>query len=39
MDIIIVTSDPESINTDAIQEAVEALGYFVASVTIEARED
>jgi len=37
MDIFIITSDPESINADEIQEAVEDLGYFVTSITIQDR--
>lgn len=35
MEIVIRTADPESIDTEEIQRAVEALGYFVLSVSIE----
>lgn len=41
MDIVITTSDPDVFDeedVDAIQAAVESLGYFVASVTVESRE-
>jgi hypothetical protein len=39
MDIVIYTSDPDSINTDEIKQAVEGAGYFVLSVTVEDREN
>ena len=38
MDIIIHTSEAESIDTAAILRAVEALGYFVNSVTFAGEE-
>lgn len=37
MDITIVTSDPEAINSDEIVAAIEALNYFVASITVVGR--
>lgn len=36
MEIVIHTSDPEAIDTGEIKDAVEALGYFVLSVRVEA---
>lgn len=39
MDIVINTSDPESIDPDAIKAAVEGLGYFVHAVHIEGEEE
>jgi hypothetical protein len=36
VNVTIATSDPESIDTGAIQSAIEALGYFVASVSVQA---
>lgn len=38
MDITIKTADPSEINEDEIREAIEARGYFVASITIEEHE-
>ena len=37
MDIVIYTSDPENIDAWRIEKAVEALGYFVANVTVVDR--
>lgn len=37
MDVVINTSDPDSIDTGEIQKAIEDLGYFVLSVTVEDR--
>jgi hypothetical protein len=37
MDIVVYTSDPDAIDTDEIQKALEAIGYFVASVTFADR--
>lgn len=37
MDITIVTSDPDVIDTDEIKRALEDLDYFVNSITVEDR--
>lgn len=37
MDVIIITSDPEVIDTEKILEAIEALGYFVGGVVVQRR--
>lgn len=36
MDVVIYTSDPDAIDTKEIQRALEGLGYFVLSVTVES---
>lgn len=35
MDIIIQTSDPESINVEGIRSAIQALGYLVVGITVQ----
>lgn len=37
MDITIVTSDPDVIDTDEIQRMLEELDYFVNSITVVER--
>jgi hypothetical protein len=37
MDIVIYTSDPEAIDADEIREALEALNYFVGTITVEGQ--
>lgn len=37
MDITIVTSDPDVIDTDEIQQMLEELDYFVNSITVVER--
>lgn len=34
MEVVIETSDPDAIDADEIKAALEALGYFVLSVTV-----
>lgn len=36
MNVVIHTSDPDAIDTAEIQDALEKLGYFVLSVTVES---
>lgn len=35
MNVVIYTSDPDSIDTEEIKAAIEAAGYFVLDVTVE----
>lgn len=35
MDIVIYTSDPDSINVEEIRHAIQELGYLVSSITVE----
>lgn len=37
MDIWIFTSDPEAVDADEIQQAIESLNYFVSSVEVNPR--
>lgn len=37
MDIVITTSDPDSIDTYVIRNALEALNYFVGDITVVDR--
>jgi len=37
MDIVIHTSDPESINVEEIRKALQRLNYFVGEITVVDR--
>lgn len=34
MEVTITTSDPASIDTEEIRDALEALGYYVGGITV-----